>query len=123
MWWGYHEDTCGNTQNPTFLPKNLSKLFALTGNGVTKPRSRSSHLMKLLLSNFFKNCCFLFQKRVDLLQLMINAHNEARNDDTEHDQEFHDVHGGTERKGISVFVIGTSVFRSVRPRFVGLEEF
>ena len=31
---------------------------------------------------------------------MINAHNEDRNDDTEHDQEFHDVHGGTERKGI-----------------------
>ena len=54
---------------------------------------------------------------------MINAHNEAKNDDTEHDQEFHDVHGGTERKGISVFVIGTSVVRSVRPRFVGLEEF
>ena len=54
---------------------------------------------------------------------MINAHNEAKNDDTEYDQEFHDVHGGTERKGISVFVIGTSVVRSVRPRFVGLEEF
>ena len=25
---------------------------------------------------------------------MLNAHNEAKNDDTEHDQEFHDVHGG-----------------------------
>ena len=255
--WGYMWE---HTQNPAFLPKNLSKLFALTGNGVTKPRSRSSHLMKLLLSNFyrpqrswegyvltgvclstgegyltrytpqgaatprsrhppglgtpprpgtaprtrytpwdqvplpgtrytpqtrctplpgtrctpvqdqvhppgpgtpppdqvcpqtrytppgpatpprdtataadgthptgmhscFENCCFLFQKRVDLLQLMINAHNEARNDDTEHDQEFHDVHGGTERKGISVFAISISVVGSVRPRLVGLEGF
>ena len=54
---------------------------------------------------------------------MINAHNEARNDDTEHDQEFHDVHGGTERKGISVFAISISVVGSVRPRLVGLEGF
>ena len=54
---------------------------------------------------------------------MINAHNEAKNDDTEHDQEFHDVHGATERKGISVFAISTSVVRSVRPRLVGLEVF
>lgn len=123
MWWGYHEDTMWEHSKPYLLPKNLSKLFALTGSGVTKPRSRSSHLMKLLLSNFFENCCFLFQKRVDLLQLMINAHNEARNDDTEHDQEFHDVHGGTERKGISVFEISTSVIRSVRPRLVGLKGF
>ena len=44
--------------------------------------------------------CFYFQKRIDFLQLMLDAHTEARNDDTEHDQEFHDVHGGTERKGI-----------------------
>ena len=54
---------------------------------------------------------------------MINALNEAKNDDTEHDQEFHDVHGGTERKGISVFAISISVVGSVRPRLVGLEGF
>ena len=46
------------------------------------------------------SCFFLFQKGMDFLQLMIDAHNEDRNDDTEHDQEFHDVHGTTERKGI-----------------------
>ena len=45
-------------------------------------------------------CSLLFQKRVDLLQLMMNAHKESRNNDTEHDQEFHDAHGATERKGI-----------------------
>ena len=55
-----------------------------------------------------------FQKRVDLLQLMIDAHKEKKNDDTEHDQEFHDVHGATEKKGKlpDFFAMRTSI-RSV----------
>ena len=44
--------------------------------------------------------CLYFQKRVDFLQLMLDAaHNEGRDEDTEHDQEFRDVHGWTEKKG------------------------
>ena len=33
---------------------------------------------------------------------MLDAHTESRNDDTEHYQELHDVHGATERKGANL---------------------
>ena len=41
-----------------------------------------------------------FQKRTDFIQLMINAHREEKSD-TEHDQEFHDQHGHTTKRGLT----------------------
>ena len=32
---------------------------------------------------------------------MINSHKEKKNDDTDHDQDFHDQHGDTTKRGLT----------------------
>ena len=76
-------------------PKSIATLF--------QRLLRYGHIYPFLLSILWHRyiwlfSCFYLQKRIDFLQLMLDAHTEARNDY----QEFHDVHGATERKGANL---------------------